>query len=136
VLPVQRTAQAAEDPVFSLLPECFAALQWHSDTYELPAGAVALARSDAYEQQAFVVGRAYAMQFHLEVGTALAARWAEVPAYSESLERLMGEGGLPRLLAQVSEHEEAMSSLARRLFAAWLEHVVGLEAPLARTERR
>ena len=125
VLPVYRTAAGAADPVFSALPDEFHALQWHADTFALPAGGVQLARSDAYEQQAFAVGRAYGLQFHIEVGTGLAAEWGQVPAYAESLEALMGERALPRLLDRIAAAEDEMTSLARRLFAAWLERVVG-----------
>ena len=92
VLPVYRTAEGARDPVFEAMPDEFEALQWHSDTFELPDGAVHLARSQAYEQQAFVFKRAYGVQFHIEVGTALATEWGEVPAYADSLDTLMGEG--------------------------------------------
>ncbi len=129
VLPVMPTPAAADDPVFSLLPGRFHALQWHGDTFELPAGAVQLARSDAYEQQAFVFARAYGLQFHIEVDVGLAQQWGSVPAYADSLAALMGDGALPRLLDQVSEREGEMVGLARRLFAAWLEHVVGVERP-------
>jgi hypothetical protein len=72
------------------------------------------------------------MQFHLEVDAALATAWGEVPAYAQSLERLLGPGSLPRLIAQVREHQAQTTAQARRLFAAWLEHVVGLE-PMAST---
>jgi GMP synthase-like glutamine amidotransferase len=126
VLPVQRTAAAESDPVFSVLPETFVALQWHGDTFELPAGGVALARSDAYENQAFRVGRAaYGLQFHIEVGTSLANEWGDVPAYARSLDAIMGEGSLPRLLDEVKAHEAEMTGLARMLFARWLEQLVG-----------
>jgi GMP synthase (glutamine-hydrolysing) len=131
VLTVQCTPAASADPVFSRLPAEFKALQWHSDTYDLPPGAVQLARSDAYEQQAFVAGRAYALQFHLEVTTELATLWGDVPAYARSLGSIKGDGALPRLIAEVREREEEMTSLARGLFAAWLERVVGLERPVA-----
>jgi GMP synthase (glutamine-hydrolysing) len=124
VLPVYRTAAGAADPVFSALPDEFPALQWHADTFALPTGAVHLARSDAYEQQAFVVNRAYGLQFHIEVGTGLAAEWGEVPAYAESLEALMGERALPRLIDQVAAADDEMTGLARRLFARWLDGVV------------
>jgi len=129
VLPVYRTAQATQDPVFARLPDEFFALHWHGDTYELPRGAVQLARSARYEQQAFVAGRAYGLQFHLEVDAGLGAQWAEVRAYAESLERLMGAGALPTLLAQVRDRESEMVALARGLFAGWLEHAVGLPVP-------
>lgn len=125
VLTVHRAANAASDPVFSLLPERFSALQWHADTFTLPAGAIQLASSDAYEQQAFVAGRAYGLQFHLEIGTALATEWGAVPAYAASLDTIMGEGALPRLLDELACHEHQMTALARGLFGAWLERVVG-----------
>lgn len=129
VLPVRVTGAAARDPVFSLCPPEFLALQWHGDTYELPAGAVQLACSERYEQQAFVVGRAYAMQFHIEVSASLAREWGHVPAYADSLEAILGAGALTALLERVAAHEREMTGLARQLFAAWLKHVVGLAAP-------
>lgn len=128
VLSVKRAVSAAADPVFSLMPDEFKALQWHSDSFALPDGAVQLARSDAYEHQAFVINRAYGLQFHIEIGSALACEWGEVPAYVQSLEATLGSGALPILIKQVEAHEREMTSLARTLFAAWLELVVAPSA--------
>jgi GMP synthase (glutamine-hydrolysing) len=105
VLPVEVTDAGRHDPVFSVLPDRFPSLQWHSDTYDLPAGAVRLAGSPAYEQQAFVVSRAYGLQFHLEVSLPLATEWAAVPAYARSIEALEGSVTLPDLLEQVAANE-------------------------------
>jgi GMP synthase-like glutamine amidotransferase len=127
VLPVELTAAAARDQVFAPAPASFATLQWHSDTYELPQGAVQLARSRLYEQQAFVVGRAYALQFHLEVTAKLAAEWMGIPAYVQELERLAGSDAPAKLLAQMRSAERESVPLARRLFSRWLDHVVGLD---------
>src|SRR5205823_11159223 len=66
VLPVELTEAARADPVFSSLPQEFLALQWHGDTFDLPRGAVRLAGSRAYPNQAFRVGEtAYGVQYHL-----------------------------------------------------------------------
>ena len=133
VLEVELTSAGAADPVFSRLPARFHALQWHSDTFALPDGAVLLARSAAYEHQAFVVNRAYALQFHIEIDTKLAGDWGAVPAYADALEGIMGEGALPRLLGTVQAHEREMMDLARTVFAAWLDNVVAGPGAAPRT---
>jgi GMP synthase (glutamine-hydrolysing) len=129
VMPVRLTAEAASDPVFASAPAEFPTLQWHGDTYELPDGAVRLAESDLYPQQAFVIGRAYALQFHLEVDAELAAEWMAIPAYVDELESLGGAGTPAAMLAQVTEIEPRSVPLARGLFARWLTDVVGIDGP-------
>ncbi|HET6463288.1 MAG TPA: type 1 glutamine amidotransferase [Candidatus Krumholzibacteria bacterium] len=53
------------------LPRSFATFHWHGDTFQLPAGAVNLVRTDACEHQMFMVGeRVVGIQFHLEVTAA------------------------------------------------------------------
>lgn len=126
VMDVRTTAAASGDPVFAGVPERFATLQWHGDTYELPEGAVQLARSEQIEQQAFALGPAYALQFHLEVDGELADTWMEIPEYVAELEELDGPGAAERMLAQVREAEAETVPLARAMFARWLTKVVGL----------
>jgi GMP synthase (glutamine-hydrolysing) len=124
LLPVELTAAAADDPVFTGAPPSFSTLQWHGDTFDLPEGATLLATSQAYRNQAFVFGNAYALQFHLEVSLELAAEWGAVPAYAASLEQTLGKASLPGLLADVEAHAHVTLPLARELFARWLEHAV------------
>jgi len=48
-------------------PDRFLAFHWHGETFELPPGAVHLARSEGCENQAFQVGKhVVGLQFHLE----------------------------------------------------------------------
>jgi GMP synthase (glutamine-hydrolysing) len=136
VLPVHPTPAAAADPVFGVAPAEFHALQWHTDTWELPTGALRLAGSDAYEQQAFVFERAYGVQFHLEIDARLTAEWGAVPKYADSLRRLLGDDGLAQLTVAVGRHEPESIALARGLFARWLEQVVGATRRAAATAGR
>lgn len=128
LLEVELTPAAAADPVFGEAPGRFPTLQWHGDTFDLPAGATLLAGSPAYQNQAFRFERAYGLQFHIEVSPELAEQWGEVPAYSESLERIQGSGALDRLVAGVRRHADQTLPLARDLFGRWLERVAGVPA--------
>lgn len=49
------------------LPDEMAVFHWHGDTFDLPAGAIRLASSEATENQAFIYQtNVLALQFHLE----------------------------------------------------------------------
>ncbi len=126
LLPVTLTEDALLDPVFGGLPRELVTLQWHGDTFDLPDGAVLLASSPAYRNQAFRLGAAYGVQFHLEVSRELAAEWARVPAYADALDRVLGPGSLPGLLADFDRHADAMCGLARGMFDRWLVSQCGV----------
>ncbi len=65
--PVVFSGAARTQPALAGLPERIEAFHWHSDTFEIPAGAVAAATSDACPNQLFIYRqRVVAMQFHLE----------------------------------------------------------------------
>jgi GMP synthase-like glutamine amidotransferase len=128
LLPVTLTDEALADPVFAGMPRELLSLQWHGDTFDLPDGSALLAGSPAYPNQAFRFGNAaYGVQFHLEVSPALAREWADVPAYAESLERVLGPGALDRLLAELEARSDGVLSDGRRLFERWLGAVHGLD---------
>jgi GMP synthase-like glutamine amidotransferase len=76
--PISITAHGQVDSLLGYLPECATVFQWHGDGFGLPAGAIRLASSIHYENQAFRVGRnVYGLQFHLEVTPAMIDRWLE-----------------------------------------------------------
>jgi GMP synthase (glutamine-hydrolysing) len=127
VLPVTLTAEALADPVFAGMPAQLPSLQWHGDTFDLPSGAVLLASSPAYPNQAFRYGdSAYGVQFHIEVSQEMAREWAAVPAYVNALDRTLGEGGADRLLAEFDAAREEMSGHAETLFGRFLDARVGV----------
>ena len=131
---VELTAEAGHDPVFAHAPARITTLQWHSDTFELPAGARRLATSAAYANQAFAWRRAYGLQFHLEASAELAATWLEVPDYAAEARRELGSQALERLAGTLYELGGA-PPLARELFGRWIEHVVRpARAPAAARE--
>ncbi len=79
---VDITPEGMEDGAFSTLAvegrpvaEVF---QWHGDTFDMPEGAVRIASSSSYPNQAFRYGsRVYALQFHIEVTPEILREWFE-----------------------------------------------------------
>jgi GMP synthase-like glutamine amidotransferase len=61
--PVRRVTATGAGALF---PETFTPLHWHGETFDLPAQAVRLAETDAVPNQAFQLGSAIGLQFHLE----------------------------------------------------------------------
>ncbi|MFA5355078.1 MAG: type 1 glutamine amidotransferase [Thermodesulfovibrionales bacterium] len=54
----------------------FKVFHWHGETFDIPSGAVRLARSELYPNQAFRYGNnAYAFQFHIEVRKEMVYDW-------------------------------------------------------------
>lgn len=75
---VELTPQGRRDLVLGPVDDPLPVFHWHQDTFELPGGTQALARSDLYEHQAFRFGSlAYGLQFHVELDSQLARDLAE-----------------------------------------------------------
>jgi len=64
---VQLTEDGRRDRVLGPAGPELAVLHWHQDTFELPDGATLLATNTQYRHQAFRVGTAYGLQFHVEI---------------------------------------------------------------------
>jgi GMP synthase (glutamine-hydrolysing) len=86
--------------------------QWHGDTYTLPGNAVVLAYSDLYPQ-AFKIGSAYGLQFHLEVTADMIKVWTE--EYREEIRR---EGiGLEKITARNRDEIEDLNKKCRLVWS-------------------
>lgn len=74
--PIQMTSEAAKDPHFKNFPNKIAVFHWHGDTFNLPQGAVHLAKTPRCAAQAFRWGtNTYALQFHFEVTPMMVKNW-------------------------------------------------------------
>tara|TARA_A100001037_G_scaffold114311_1_gene104135 strand:- start:525 stop:1274 length:750 start_codon:yes stop_codon:yes gene_type:complete len=90
--------------------------QWHREGMEVPNGAVRLAGSKRFENQAYRFGNAYALQFHPEVTQKIMRRWTT------------GDTWKKRLGAQPPEehfrgrrrHEAKIVRWTRDFLAMWL----------------
>lgn len=74
----------------------FKVLHWHGDTFDLPPGAVLLASSSLYKNQAFRFGNSvYGFQFHMEVTKEMILEWfhdmPELKQISAETEKLYDE---------------------------------------------
>jgi GMP synthase (glutamine-hydrolysing) len=76
-LDVELTEAGAADPVLGVLPAEATVFQWHHYTFDVPPGAVELARSEICAQ-AFRLGQsAWGIQFHAEVTLQMVTVWSE-----------------------------------------------------------
>jgi GMP synthase (glutamine-hydrolysing) len=74
---IEVTEAGTCDPLFANLPKRFFSFEWHSDSFELPPGAVHLAGSADCSDQAFRYGKAaYGIQFHPEVTREIISQWS------------------------------------------------------------
>jgi len=66
--PVELTEEAKSCASFAGFPGRMQVFQWHNDTFDLPTGAIPIARSEACRCQAFLYGsRVLGLQFHCEL---------------------------------------------------------------------
>jgi GMP synthase (glutamine-hydrolysing) len=117
---VETTAAGARSPVrhFDGVP----VVEWHGDTFELPAEATLLASSSDYSNEAFSIGDyALAVQFHPEVTDEMHERWV-VDGYNELSDEELDADALRR---ERDRYSAAMQEASRRAFGEWLEQLDG-----------
>ncbi|MDD2270645.1 MAG: type 1 glutamine amidotransferase [Desulfuromonadaceae bacterium] len=116
-LDVVLTEAGKTDPFFNGIAETFNTFQWHHDSFDLPAGCVLLASSDACPHQAFRVGEsAWGLQFHPEVTEKIIRAWC---AWDRATAERTGE-----FVADFYREEEKYRSTAQRFLHNFLHSVI------------
>jgi GMP synthase (glutamine-hydrolysing) len=114
-LEVEATPEAAGDPLLGHLRAPVGIYQWHMDVFDLPAGAVRLARSERAPNQAFRHGdRHWGLQFHPEVDAPLLDGWLR--NYAEAT----AQAGLDRASLEASV-EAGSPHFTEPLFTAFCD---------------
>ena len=105
--------KVSSDPVVEGLPEKMVVFQWHGDTFDLPDNAVLLYRGYEVENQAFRVGKAVGLQFHLEVTKEIVETWLR--------DEDMSEEEKERILRDTERYVKKANELCEMLVKNFLE---------------
>ena len=117
------TVQASHDDLFASVdafksyPATMKVFQWHGDTFDLPGGAVVLAGSKLYANQAFRIETVYGLQFHLEVREADIAAW--IHAYKAELDAMKTDIDVARILEDTKKYIGLLNETSLKVFTAF-----------------
>ncbi len=94
-------------------------LHWHGETFDMPPHAIALASSQRFENQAFLVGnRCLALQFHPEVTADGLERW--YIGHTGEIHDTQGIS-VAALRADSEKYAASLQRNAEKFFKHWLE---------------
>ena len=102
---------------FSMWDKQLTVLHWHNDVVGLPEGGQLLARSSSTKVQAFRLGSALGMQFHLEVCGSLLDEWLDEPSMVKDLKA--AGGSKSRLREQFAQCDQLLHPLAEQVFSGF-----------------
>ncbi|SHG62425.1 type 1 glutamine amidotransferase [Streptoalloteichus hindustanus] len=117
------TVADADDPLLGALAPARPVLHWHSDVFEAPAGATPLAATATTPCQAFRLGSAWALQFHLEATRSLVDEWLAEPVMGAEAAAALGPDWRRTLVEQTTEHCDELREPALRGLDAFAELV-------------
>ena len=118
--PLRITGDAGSDDLFKHFNSEETVFQWHGDTFELPDGAVHLAKSPLCLNQAFKYdSNIYALQFHLEVTPEMILEWLHVSENKEEIMSLRGKVDPETIKDQIFQHINDLNALAEKAFSGF-----------------
>lgn len=109
-VPIRPTAVAPDFPT--------TVYHWHQEGFDLPQGAILLAQSDEFPNQAFRYGKSiYGLQFHPEMNEMLLDRWT-----TNGADQLTRPGARSRdeQLQDHARYSAAVEQWLRRFLSQWL----------------
>ncbi|MDD4964191.1 MAG: type 1 glutamine amidotransferase [Gallionella sp.] len=105
--------------------KAFMAFHWHGETFSLPAGATHLLSSEFCANQAYVIGKHFGLQCHIEMTEEMIDTWCELGAmelygarYSPAVQTAT------MIRRQMFENLLTLRSVAAKVYSAWLQGVV------------
>ena len=132
---VELTEEARGDALLSHFEPREWMFQMHGDTFDIPLGAVHLARSAICPGQAFRYGaKAYGLQFHLEVDQPMIDRFLRVPENRAEVERFGDKQAITRMEEETHRHLARSVELSRKTFHEFVRLFgLGDRSPLSRS---
>jgi GMP synthase (glutamine-hydrolysing) len=122
---VSLTQHGIADPLLAGVDHVLPVLHWHGETFDLPEGAVRLASSEKFENQAYRVGnKAYGLQFHLEIDNEMVQEWVERDLEEEI--RIVSEP--EEILEGIKSHLHAVRFGGALVIGRFLDLVAGRES--------
>ena len=106
--------------------EGFLSFHWHGETFAVPEGAVRIMASNACANQAFVLGKHFAMQCHVEMTADMIRTWCR--DWAKEVEMLAGRVASVQTPAEMEQGIDAklraLNAVADRIYDRW---TAGLE---------
>jgi GMP synthase (glutamine-hydrolysing) len=116
------TDQGLHDPVLGHFKKTEHVFQSHGDTFDIPKGAIHLARSALCEGQAFRYGEnVYCFQFHLEANQAYVDRWLSLPENQEFMKNSQGVYSPERVTKETKKFLPRSLELSHKAFTSYLK---------------
>jgi len=101
-------------------------IQWHYESFSIPADATRLASSPACPNQAWAMGPHLAMQFHIEMDATKAQEWAqdEDPKWAHARTQYDSVQDSAAILAGIETYLFQHQTTANHIYSTWLKPVV------------
>jgi GMP synthase-like glutamine amidotransferase len=102
--------------------QAFETFQWHGDTFSIPPGATRVLEGEHCVNQAFALGKHFAMQCHVEMTSELIASWVSTGGEEISAHRTSPAVQAPEEIQQdVEPRLERLHQVADRIYERWAE---------------